>query len=41
MKGTPARNRLGTVDDITQVVGWLAGEESRWFTGQVISASGG
>lgn len=41
MKGTPVENRLGTVDDIAQIVGWLAGEESRWVTGQVISASGG
>lgn len=38
---TPVENRLGTVDDIAQVVAWLASEESRWVTGQVISASGG
>ncbi|KAH6870897.1 hypothetical protein B0T10DRAFT_533707 [Thelonectria olida] len=38
---TPIENRLGTVDDIAQVVAWLASEESRWITGQVVSASGG
>ncbi|KAF9529387.1 hypothetical protein CPB83DRAFT_875528 [Crepidotus variabilis] len=34
-------NRLGTADDIAQIVAFLASEESRWITGQVISASGG
>jgi 3-oxoacyl-[acyl-carrier protein] reductase len=38
---TPLENRIGTVDDIAIIVAWLAGEESRWVTGQVISASGG
>ncbi|KAF5022723.1 hypothetical protein F66182_5271 [Fusarium sp. NRRL 66182] len=38
---TPAGHRLGQVDDIAQVVAWLASEESRWVTGQAISASGG
>jgi 3-oxoacyl-[acyl-carrier protein] reductase len=38
---TPIENRIGTVDDIVQVVAWLASEESRWITGQVVSASGG
>jgi len=40
-KSTPVEQRLGTIDDVAQVVGWLASEESRWITGQVISASGG
>ncbi|KFA72093.1 hypothetical protein S40288_02306 [Stachybotrys chartarum IBT 40288] len=40
-KNTPVGNRLGTVDDVAQIVAWLAAEESRWVTGQVISASGG
>jgi 3-oxoacyl-[acyl-carrier protein] reductase len=40
-KSTPIENRIGTVDDIAKIVAWLAGEESRWVTGQVISASGG
>ncbi|RLL95289.1 hypothetical protein CFD26_102394 [Aspergillus turcosus] len=38
---TPIENRVGTVEDIAPVVVWLASEESRWITGQVISASGG
>jgi 3-oxoacyl-[acyl-carrier protein] reductase len=38
---TPAGNRLGTTDDIAQIVGFLADESSRWVTGQAISASGG
>ena len=38
---TPIENRVGTVDDIAQIVAWLASEESRWVTGQVIAASGG
>jgi 3-oxoacyl-[acyl-carrier protein] reductase len=38
---TPVQQRIGTVDDIAQVVAWLASEESRWISGQVISASGG
>jgi 3-oxoacyl-[acyl-carrier protein] reductase len=40
-KQTPIQNRLGSVDDVAQIVAWLASEESRWVTGQVISASGG
>lgn len=38
---TPIENRVGTVEEVAAVVGWLAGEESRWVTGQVVSASGG
>ncbi|KAL8823776.1 MAG: hypothetical protein Q9170_008318 [Blastenia crenularia] len=38
---TPAKHRLGTTDDIAQVVAFLAEETSRWITGQTISASGG
>ncbi|KAM0304589.1 hypothetical protein ACHAPM_002691 [Fusarium culmorum] len=40
-KQTPAGNRLGEVDDIAQIAAWLASEESRWITGQALSASGG
>lgn len=40
-KRTPLQNRVGTVDEIAKIVGWLAGEESKWVTGQVVSASGG
>ncbi|KAG2416296.1 hypothetical protein HFD88_007511 [Aspergillus terreus] len=38
---TPLQNRIGTVEDIASVVVWLASEESKWITGQVVSASGG
>ena len=38
---TPMERRLGTIDDIAQIVGFLAEERSRWITGQTISASGG
>ncbi len=40
-KLTPVENRLGTTDDIAQIVGFLSEEGSRWITGQAISASGG
>ena len=40
-KQTPVQNRLGTVDDVAQIVAWLASEESRWVSGQAFSASGG
>ena len=40
-KRTPAGNRLGTTDDIAQIVGFLADQSSGWVTGQAISASGG
>ncbi|KAF2452951.1 dehydrogenase with different specificitie [Lineolata rhizophorae] len=38
---TPIGHRVGTVEDIGDVVVWLAEERSRWITGQSISASGG
>ncbi|KAL9115779.1 MAG: hypothetical protein Q9227_000147 [Pyrenula ochraceoflavens] len=38
---TPIGNRLGEVEDIAMVVGFLASEDGRWITGQTISASGG
>ncbi|KAI9170722.1 Dehydrogenase OXI1 [Paramyrothecium foliicola] len=40
-KQTALQNRLGTMDDVAQIVAWLASEESRWVSGQAISASGG
>lgn len=40
-RSTPIENRLGTKDDIAQIVGFLSEESSRWITGQAISASGG
>ena len=41
LKNTPMENRLGSTDDIAQIVAFLAEEGSRWVTGQTISASGG
>lgn len=41
MSTTPVQQRLGNADDIGPVVAWLAGESSRWISGQCISASGG
>ena len=40
-KSIPIESRLGTTDDIAQIVGFLSEESSRWITGQAISASGG
>jgi 3-oxoacyl-[acyl-carrier protein] reductase len=40
-KATPIQNRVGTTEEIADIVGWLASEDSRWVTGQTISASGG
>lgn len=33
--------RVGTADDIARVIFFLASDEARWVTGQVIDASGG
>jgi len=33
--------RFGTVEDIAKAVAWLAGDESSYVTGQVISVNGG
>ncbi|KAF2849373.1 NAD(P)-binding protein [Plenodomus tracheiphilus IPT5] len=38
---TPVQHRFGTPDDIARIVAWLAGEDSKWVSGQTISASGG
>ena len=40
-KLTPVEHRMGRVRDIAEVVAWLAEEQSRWISGQTISASGG
>ncbi|KAF1956787.1 NAD(P)-binding protein [Byssothecium circinans] len=41
LKTTAVEHRYGEIDDIAQVVGWLAEEQARWISGQTISASGG
>lgn len=33
--------RIGTVDDIAEIAGWLSSEKSRWVTGSVMCANGG
>ncbi|KAI9666454.1 MAG: hypothetical protein M1821_004390 [Bathelium mastoideum] len=38
---TPMEHRLGTAEDVALIVAWLAEGQSRWVTGQTISASGG
>ncbi|KAJ9647116.1 hypothetical protein H2201_003456 [Coniosporium apollinis] len=40
-KMTPMEHRSGTPEDIALVVAFLAEEQSRWITGQTLSASGG
>ncbi|KAF1365127.1 NAD(P)-binding protein, partial [Lizonia empirigonia] len=41
LKLTAVEHRVGTIDDIARIVCWLASEDSRWVSGQTISASGG
>ncbi|KAI0126183.1 putative gluconate 5-dehydrogenase [Xylariales sp. AK1849] len=41
MKETPAAARIGTVDDVAQIVAFLCSEESRWSTGSTVNANGG
>ena len=36
-----AFNRVGTTEDVADVVAFVASEEARWTTGQLIDASGG
>lgn len=38
---TPVEKRLGSVEEVANIAGWLASPESSWVTGQTISASGG
>lgn len=38
---TAVEHRIGNSEDIALVVGWLAEAQSRWISGQTISASGG
>lgn len=39
--GTTALDRLGGPDDVADVVAFLASDQARWVTGQVVDASGG
>jgi NAD(P)-dependent dehydrogenase (short-subunit alcohol dehydrogenase family) len=41
VKSMQALKRIGQVDDIAGVAGFLAGPDSSWVTGQVINTSGG
>lgn len=41
IKETPAAARVGTVDDIAQIVAFLSEETSRWTTGSTVNANGG
>lgn len=39
--GATALDRLGSADDVADVVAFLASDDARWITGQVVDASGG
>jgi NAD(P)-dependent dehydrogenase (short-subunit alcohol dehydrogenase family) len=41
LKSQQALKRIGQPRDVADVVGFLAGEESRWVTGQTVYVSGG
>jgi 3-oxoacyl-[acyl-carrier protein] reductase len=41
LKLTAVEHRVGTGDDIAGIVAFLASEDSKWVSGQTISASGG
>ncbi|KAJ9640121.1 hypothetical protein H2204_003346 [Knufia peltigerae] len=41
IEATPAAGRIGTVDDIVQIVKFLVSEEARWVTGNTTCANGG
>ena len=41
IKETPAAPRVGTLDDVAQIVASLCGEGFRWCTGSVVNANGG
>ncbi|KAI1444140.1 NAD(P)-binding protein [Annulohypoxylon stygium] len=38
---TPIENRIGTVEEVANIVASLASKDGAWITGQTISASGG
>jgi NAD(P)-dependent dehydrogenase (short-subunit alcohol dehydrogenase family) len=39
--GLTALGRLGTAEDVAEVIAWLASDQARWVTGQVVDATGG
>lgn len=39
--GANPHNRIGTPEEIADALVWLAGEGSRWVTGQVVRVNGG
>lgn len=41
LKLTAVEQRVGTADDIARIVAFVASEDSKWVSGQTISASGG
>ncbi len=41
LEGMSAFNRLGRVEEIADVVAFVASDEARWITGQVIRVNGG
>ncbi|WP_189881056.1 SDR family NAD(P)-dependent oxidoreductase, partial [Streptomyces viridiviolaceus] len=41
LESITALGRIGEPEDIASVVGFLAGPQGRWVTGQTIDASGG
>ncbi|NLU68561.1 SDR family oxidoreductase [Streptomyces sp. HNM0574] len=41
MAALSAFNRVGAAEDVADVVGFLAGDDSRWVTGSYLDASGG
>jgi NAD(P)-dependent dehydrogenase (short-subunit alcohol dehydrogenase family) len=40
-KSKQALKRIGTAEDVADVVAFLAGSASRWVTGQTVEVSGG
>ncbi|MFI1786036.1 SDR family oxidoreductase [Streptomyces rubiginosohelvolus] len=41
LESITALGRMGLPEDVADVVGFLAGPQGRWVTGQIIDASGG
>jgi NAD(P)-dependent dehydrogenase (short-subunit alcohol dehydrogenase family) len=41
MAATVPAGRLGTVDDVADVIKFLASDDARFLTGQIIAVNGG